>query len=253
MLDPLYPEDEVDAAFLLGLIAKRGQAREHHVYAPSLLAGCVRRLFFERTGKDRGSAKSITQQSSNAFFYDGNWRHWKWQFALFKLHRNPDIEFHLHGVEVRVHNAKGDVSGTLDAICNIGDETFIVDIKGMRGFYFNQFAEGKEHFQYELQLSTYGYLLRDTKKSLRSSRGIILAEHKEGLSTADHPIGLHERVIEFKDYFPFIRLRLDELREYEKANTIPPPACKTTTESQFVQCPYRKYCRDEIASDGKFD
>ena len=77
-------DDEQDENFLIELMKARSAKREKGVFSPSMLSACTRQAFFVKTGQEKRHAKS---PRTNAFFLDGDFRHYKWQFALWKAHR----------------------------------------------------------------------------------------------------------------------------------------------------------------------
>jgi hypothetical protein len=80
-LDLEGPEDEW---FMLELMKARARPREKGVFSPSMLGSCVRQAYFAKTGQKKQPA---TGPTTNFYFLDGDFRHFKWQFALWKAHR----------------------------------------------------------------------------------------------------------------------------------------------------------------------
>src|SRR4051812_15273127 len=92
-------ESEVDQMFMLDLMKARARKRESGVFSPSMLGSCMRQAYFAKTGQTR---KPATSPRSNAYFLDGNFRHYKWQFVLWKAHRAGLLI--LLGCEIRVYH-----------------------------------------------------------------------------------------------------------------------------------------------------
>ena len=250
---PVEIQNMMDAAWLHTLMRKqldREQARmEDKVFSPSSLANCLRQVHLAKNYDKLGIKKQIPMRvEPNFYFLTGNWLHLKWQFALYKLdQRMPDEIFKLIGVEYRVHSKHKDHAGTLDALCVIKGEYYIVDFKGVNVRTFNSAVNGDVSLQHKIQISDYAMLMNVDKRYRfpKIERGIILYENKGGPTTGN-PIALHEVVVDPADHLPEIKFRLESLRKHEKGNTIPPPECQSIRETQFLGCPFRKFCKAEV-------
>lgn len=251
---PVEIEDEDDLKFLIDLIASqiaRGKARQSDpMFSPSQLASCLRYVYLLKHHKELKISRSANVRvEPNFYFFNGNFLHIKWQFALYKLDKAlPDDVFKLVGVEVPIRSKRKDHGGTVDAIVLIYGELYIVDFKGLNVRSFGEATRGTVDLQYLVQISDYGMLYnaqRNGKKVAIISKGLLVIENKGG-PTPKHLIALHETSVEIKTYLPEVRGRLEVLRQHGEENSIPEPECVSTTTLQFQGCPFRKFCRNEV-------
>lgn len=244
-------DDDEDRAFMLYLMNARARQREKGVFSPSMLSSCLRQSYYAKTGKERFP---VATPRSNAIFIDGDFRHYKWQFCLWKLHRAEKL--HLIGCEVRVFHASGDFAGTIDAIVVIDGETFIIDFKGMNVSSFQSFVRWGTSEGYKLQIVGYGLILNTVKSpikseffpdaSVRVDRVILIGENKGGPDNNGSPIALHEDIIEIRSYKSKVKRRMALLRRYVADEEVPEPSCKSTRYVSFLECPFSPHCRDEV-------
>jgi hypothetical protein len=250
---PVEIEDDSDVEFLTDLIklqVERGKNRSNDpLFSPSQLSECLRYVYLLKEGKTIGipRAKPIRVEP-NFYFFNGNFLHLKWQFALHKLERmidDPKI-FKLHGVEVRIVSKRKDHGGTVDALCSIYKEPVIVDFKGLNVRVFSSIAAGTIPPHYAVQLSDYGMLYNSQKgNGLKISRALMVTENKGG-PDPKHLISLHESEIVVATHLPEVKYRLGVLREHAEEGKIPDPECASTKTLQFQGCPFRKFCKEEV-------
>lgn len=242
---PLEIEDQEDIAFMLHLMRERAKPREKGVFSPSMLSSCMRKSYFAKTNQKRRWAKS---PRTNAFFLDGNFRHLKWQFALWKAGRAGLLT--LLGVEVRVYHPSGDYAGTIDAVVEIDDEIFIVDFKGMNANDFQLLEMNGANFQHRVQIVGYAIIAnvdekaRDGDKEV--TRCLLVGENKAGPTQKGSPIALHEDVVEVSRHRREVKTRIAQLRKAVADEEIPEPACTSTRTKIFQECPFAWYCREEV-------
>lgn len=250
---PLEPEDEDDEKFILDLLRKRKlQDHERGHYSPSLLSECKRRVYFIRTGAERHTIPNIR---AHGFFAEGNFKHLKWQFALWKLHRAGVIELvddgiDPPGVEVLVKSKRKDFDGHVDGLFRIikADEYHIADFKGINPRFFMQFQEGERPFDhYHEQLGGYGMMVNAGKQfPFIISRCLLVLENKAGPTERGSPLALHEEVVLVDAWKGNIQKKMKELRAYEEKEEIPPPECVSTKSFQFQGCPFSGRCLQEV-------
>jgi hypothetical protein len=239
---PVEIEDDADVVFLAALIERRATPRKANVYSPSMLGSCVRQVYFSKTGQKK---KIAVNKKLYGIFLDGTFRHFKWQFALWKLHREQVIE--LLGCEIYVKSKRGDYGGTLDALVRINDELYIVDFKGMNAHNFMDFLSHGVSDGYTLQIAGYGMLVSTSKEHTGSVENCLLVgENKNGPVDKGSPLGLHEELIKVSNYKGIVQDRLLTLRSYEARRVIPPPECNNVSSMQFQSCPFSWYCRGEV-------
>jgi hypothetical protein len=249
---PVEPEDEADLNFIASVLKRqleRAQDRKNApLFSPSQLASCLRYVYLLKHHKELEIPRlASVRVEPNYYFFNGNWLHLKWQFALYKLDKqinDPEI-FRLHGVEIPIVSKHGDHGGTVDSLCSIYGESVIVDFKGLNVRAFGEITRGFIPDAYVTQLADYGMLYNSQRNGKRISKGLLITENKGG-PDPKHLVALQESVVEISTHLPEVRSRLAELRKHGKEKSIPPPECISTTSFQFVSCPFRKFCREEV-------
>jgi len=85
----VIPEDEEDFRFMDMLVRARALPRRKGVFSPSMLGSCMRQAYLSK----RGETKLIAPDSQrNGYFLNGNFVHFKLQFAMWKAHRASLLE-----------------------------------------------------------------------------------------------------------------------------------------------------------------
>lgn len=251
---PVEIESDEDVEWLTALLrrmVKRQQARgTAPLFSPSQLAECLRYVYLLKNHKELEIPRlRSTRVEPHFYFFNGNFLHLKWQFALYKLekHVNDPSIFALHGVEVPIISKRKDHGGTVDALMSIYEKPTITDFKGLNVRSFGEITRGFIPPAYASQLSNYAMLYNTTNGNApKISTGLLVSENKGG-PDPKHLIALQETEIEIKTHLPEVRRRLEVLREHGETNSIPPPECQSTASIQFLGCPFRKYCKEEVA------
>ena len=246
-------QDDIDFIVLLleSQMTRQQDRTSNPLFSPSQLAECLRYVYLLKNHKELEIPKLASVRiEPNFYFFNGNWLHIKWQFALFKLAKkiNDPAIFTMLGVEVPIVSKHKDHGGTVDALCLVYTEPIIVDFKGLNVRTFSKIAAGNVPEQYLVQLADYGMLWNAAAKrgnGARITRALLMAENKGGPDKR-HPIALHEAEVEISTYLPNVRSRLEDLREHARQEKIPEPACVSTSSFQFQGCPFRKFCRQEV-------
>lgn len=243
-------EEDVDwiADLLRRMVVRQNQRTNSPVFSPSQLAECLRYVYLLKHHKEFEISKSKNlRPEANYYFFNGNFVHIKWQFALYKLDKMlPDDVFKLHGVEVPIRSKRKDHGGTVDALCSVYGEPTVVDFKGLNVRTFGEITRGFVPPEYLVQVADYGMLYNSQRQNgSRITTGLLVSESKGG-PTPKIPVALHETQIKISTYLPEVRSRLEVLRKHEQENSIPPPECKTTQGFQFLGCPFRKFCKEEV-------
>ena len=243
-------DDEQDENFLIELMKARSARREKGVFSPSMLSACTRQAFFVKTGQEKRHAKS---PRTNAFFLDGDFRHYKWQFALWKAHCAGLLE--LLGCEIRVFHPSGDFAGTIDAIVDIDGVMYVVDFKGMNVRSFQEHEQWGTKPGYVVQIIGYANIVNQAQ-AFESFMGsytgfeiktcLLIGENKGGPSQTGSPIALHEDALSVKEHRSKVKRRMHVLRRYVADGEVPPPDCQSTRTIQFQECPFSWYCRGEV-------
>lgn len=273
MRRPVEIEDDEDREFIRLMVLARSQPRKKGVYSPSLLAECVRKVYLIKKGTKR---KKVERVQLSGFFNDGNWRHFKWQFIMWKMHKAGIIELIdtgsiCLGTEVPVSNESGDFGGTLDNLIYIppADVVCTIDWKGMNGAGFNRAIGNGPSLQYIVQSVGYARLAnaslkfyrpgsydpnyppetQATSERMRIADILIIGENKNGPvhnRKVKSPLGLVEFKISIAENQHYVSDRVKKLRSYDRRKEMPPPECKSTRIQMFKDCPFSGICRAEI-------
>lgn len=83
------PEDAEDFRFMEMLVKARALPRRKGVFSPSMLGSCMRQAYFAKRGVEKHQAPN---PRANGYFLNGNFIHFKWQFAMWKAHRAGKLE-----------------------------------------------------------------------------------------------------------------------------------------------------------------
>lgn len=253
---PCDVEDKLDRKYLRDLVKTRSRPRKVGVYSPSQLASCVRQVYFTKTGKERNK---VTRIASSGYFLDGNFRHFKWQFVLWKMHRAGIIQLIGNedwclGTEIFVLNNKGDYGGTIDQLVYIPQIDWLgtVDYKGMNSNAFMSSVSKGPSVKYITQSVGYA-MIANEDESLVLPKSIdevvIIGENKNGPLNnrySPSPLGLHEWRFNVNQHRQDVTRRLKKLRAHERKLIIPAVECKSTRSMQFMDCAFNKFCRVEI-------
>lgn len=252
---PVEIENDEDVAWITDLLSKmveRGHSREFKpVYSPSQLSECLRYVYLLKHRRELGLKKVGSKSvSAHFYFFNGNFLHLKWQFALYKLEQqiNDPKVFKLIGVEVPIISKHKDHGGTVDALVLLYGEPVIVDFKGLNVRSFSEISRGYIPPQYVTQLADYGMLYNAASRGdsgPKIFRGLLVSENKGG-PDPKHPLALQETEIQIETHLPEVRSRLKELRIYASEKEIPPPECTSRGTVQFQSCPFRKFCKEEV-------
>lgn len=250
---PVEPESKADLDFIASVLKRQldrsKNRQEAPVFSPSQLATCLRHVYLLKNHEQHEISKMASVRvEPNFYFFNGNWLHLKWQFALYKLdQRLPDDVFKLIGVEIPILSKHGDHGGTVDALCLIYGEPHIPDFKGLNVRAFGEITRGWIPPEYGIQLADYMMLANSqrVKVAAQITKGLLIVESKGGPDNR-HLIALHEEEVEISTHLPEVRRRLKELRVHAEEASIPPPECQSTQTFQFVSCPFRGYCKEEV-------
>jgi hypothetical protein len=251
---PVEIESDEDIAWIESLLRRMMERQNSRLsaplYSPSQLAGCLRYVYLLKHHREHEISKvRSTSTSAHYYFFNGNFLHLKWQFALYKLEQkinDPSI-FALHGVEVPIISKRKDHGGTVDALVSLYGDPSIVDFKGLNVRAFQEISRGFVPVDYAVQLADYGMLFNSSRNNGGSKifTGLLVSENKGG-ADAKHPLALQETEVKIETHLPEVRSRLKELRNYGSKKEIPPPECDSTGKVQFTGCPFRKFCKAEV-------
>ena len=253
---PIEVETEEDFRFMEMLIRARAVPRAGGVFSPSMLGACVRQAFFSKKGVEKLAARS---PQTNGYFLHGNFIHLKWQFALWKAQVSKmiaispvpatrELDFYgdgtRPGVEVRV--IRDDFGGTIDAIVTLERRNYIVDFKGINLIDFQRTVKNGAPLAYRRQIVGYGMIAREAL-SLKLDGCLLISECKAGPTGGrGNPIALHETFVPIDEYSGDVERRLRTLRWFDAKDERPPPECVSTIHMGFQECPYNRFCREEV-------
>lgn len=259
----VIPEDDYDFAFLDMLMRARAQKRQKGVFSPSQLGTCTRQAYF---GK-RGEAKHLIESPrSNGYFVHGNFIHFKWQFVMWKAHRAgllelvtikdptgltlalPDGSYKVGtrpAVEVRV--VDGDVGGTIDVITRVPakQHPLVVDFKGINQIEWQRTAKKGASDAYRRQIVGYSDLA-NTQLGLGIREALLVSENKSGPMGGGNPLALHETSVALAEFRGDVSRRLRTLRWYDARDEVPDIECVSIAHMQFQECPFNRFCREEV-------
>lgn len=264
MKRPLKIESQDDAEFLFHLAMRQVEREKtrksgNTVFSPSALAECLRKVYLQKNWKELGFERVVIPAiEPNGYFLEGDFKHLKWQFAMYRLAQVCDgfdmIEDDLpwqkaHGFELPILSKRGDHGGTIDALPILLEEPLVIDVKGVNVRTFQKAVRGNDPHNYVIQAGDYGMLLnsrtRHVKLPRKIKRVILLYENKGG-PDMNHPLALHETVLKLSEIVPEVRARLEVLREHEAKEEIPEPECTSTKTIQFQGCPFAGFCKVEV-------
>lgn len=231
-----------DDIWLAELLKTRAEPRTGGLFSPSQLSSCVRQSYFKKTKEI--PAKPSFRIESSGFFLDGDFRHFKWQYVMYKMAQEGIIE--LLGTEVRVINKQKDFGGAIDNIIKVDGLTAIVDWKGMNTHSFmNTVGQGPPS-SYITQITAYALLVNEVL-GMDIDTMLIVCENKNGpQQVAKMPLGLLELRFDPSIEADRVRSRLKRLRALERRREIPEAECVSTHRMQFTSCPFQDYCLPEV-------
>jgi hypothetical protein len=248
-------EDEADFKFIEMLLRARAYPRQPEVFSPSMLGSCIRQAYLSKRGEEKLPARN---PQTHSYFLNGNFVHFKWQFAVWKAHRaglltlpmivdqiSKDLGMSERpAVEVRV--GEGDNMGTIDTIV-IFDQAHVVDFKGLRLDEFQKTVRKGAPIPYRRQLVGYSELAIVQYPHLNFGNPLLISECKAGpVSGVGSSIALHETEVPMEEFAADVQRRLKTLRWYDGRNELPEIECRNTQHMQFQGCPFNKLCHDEV-------
>lgn len=261
---PVEFDDADDFRFMDLLLRARAVPREKGVFSPSMLGSCLRQSWFAKRGTEK---HPTTNPQTNGYFNKGNFVHQQWQFAVWKAHRagllelarvpsSPELSCGVHqgmhwrwAVEVRVMDSEEDEGGTIDVIVVIDGTWYIVDFKGINLQDFMKQVKRGADPKYRKQIVGYAKIWNKTAPfdALHIQDCLLVAECKAGpVSGTNSPLALHETHVSVAEFNSEVDKRLRTLHWYDDRDEQPPPECVSTAHMQYQECPFSRYCRDEV-------
>ena len=157
-------------------------------------------------------------------------------------------------VEVRVVN--DDFGGTIDGLVGFPKMTrrngkspvVVVDFKGINLIDVQRTVKRGAKTEYRVQIVGYGHNVNVSDLPDQVESCLLVSENKAGPtnSSSSSPLALHETKVEVDEHMPEVRRRLKTLRWYDSRDEVPPPECVSTNHMGFQECPFSRFCRDEV-------
>lgn len=280
------PSTPDDFRFMDMLIKARALPRRKGVFSPSMLGSCVRQAYFAKRDVDKHSAANPQTHGYflKGNFVHLQWQFALWRAhiaGLIELVPVPikhelDIldQFVINGelskrernawaqalnfnddmtrpaVEVRV--VTGDFGGTIDALVRFvlakKQPICVVDFKGINVIDFQRTVKRGAEPKYRVQIVGYGNNVNLSDLPYQVDNCLLVCENKAGPtnSSSSSPLALHETKVGVEEHMPEVRRRLKTLRFYDHKNEVPPPECVSTTHMQFQECPFNRFCLEEV-------
>ena len=253
---PLEIEDDDDWNFMVDLKARTG-ARERtrgdtRVFSPSSLGhSCIRYPYLTKHVEGRAKYSPATIYT----FATGTSIHEKIMLLLYKMEKwyADDTILKIHGFEITLLSKHGDFGGTMDVVASIFTVPYVIDIKGLNTHSAKRVSQGSIPATYKTQVGSYLLLWNSQRgESLKITKGMLLVEDKSGGSSGKNPLPmLSEAVIDGKSAMARARKKIERLRDFEKRDEMPAPACRSLKSRQFQGCPMKLICWDEVEAAGK--
>lgn len=154
-------------------------------------------------------------------------------------------------VEVRVVNE--DFGGTIDGMIRVPPykknvKVHVIDFKGINVIDFQRTIKRGAKTEYRVQLVGYGENVNVSDLPYEVADCLLVSENKAGPtnSSSASPIALHETKVTIEDHLHEVKRRLKTLRWYDSRNELPPAECISTTHMGYQECPFNRFCYDEV-------
>lgn len=222
---------------VLGIALRPGRDRRR-AFSASGLDRCMRQQTFEMLGFPRDE---VPDARLSNIFYDGNWRHLRWQALFLEMGIIPrgrveDGKVILdescdHLLEVGVQLPGHMVRGTLDAIAVLNDELWLLDIKGANPRTFSDVKAGNGPYRgYRLQLHAY-------MRATGVAQALLWYEDKASQDYQEVRLSLDDAA----DAALF-DARTAALRHYWERQELPPALPMAPLNPGCARCPYQIDC-----------
>ena len=279
------PEDLEDFRFMDMLVKARALPRRKGVFSPSMLGSCIRQAYFAKRGVEKHGTNSPQTNGyflkGNFIHFQWQFAMWKAHRAgLLELvtvpieheleilrsmflsgdenHSDRDyviwadaLDFYGDGtrpaLELRVVN--GDFGGTIDVVPRIHSSIYVVDFKGINMIDFQKTVRKGAKREYRKQIVGYAENLNESGfiGEEKVEECLLVSENKAGpVSGTRSPLALHETRVSVEEYQGEMRRRLKTLRWHDSRDELPPPACVSTLHMAFQECPFNRFCQDEV-------
>lgn len=154
-------------------------------------------------------------------------------------------------VEVRVI-VGDDFGGTIDAMFRANKsakkKVHVVDFKGINVIDFQRQLKNGAKREYHVQVTGYGDNVNKSDLPYQVEDCLLVSENKAGpqSSLSTSPLALHETRVVIDEHLPEVKRRLRTLRWFDHRDEVPPPECVSTTHQAFQECPFSRFCDEEV-------
>lgn len=208
-------------------------------FSASSLAGCMRAQILNYNGQE---PFEIPNEKREAIFFNGHWLHLKWAGILIEMNVLKWGTSDLDGswmpmLEVPVIIPEWKVQGTLDAICVLDGEEWLVDVKGVGMHYWTMMKGGDIPRAYLWQQQAY-------MRARGLERAMLLVENK---ATAEYieihlppPDSMTARQME---------ARVRSLNWHLDHRILPQPLENYPRNKDCQECPFQIDCPTAVFDD----
>jgi CRISPR-associated protein Cas4 len=196
---------------------------------PSDVAKCLRALVYQW----RGEKAMPTNPRLFFVFADGDMHH----KTIVQQLKDAGVEITMQ--EAPLRDPKLNISGKLDALIKLNGHYYVLEIKSINRWGFDEITRDGPKEEHVIQLQLYLYFVQNIFK-IETKSGILLYKNKDTSSFYDFEIPFDEKVVQ--DFFG--RLKLVE--EHLAKGSLPDrPYEKTDWHCNY--CDYREVCWTGIA------
>jgi CRISPR-associated protein Cas4 len=200
---------------------------------PSDAGVCIRALVYRWRG-----VEGIKRQARTFFiFEDGNLHH----RSIRELLRQAGVEFVME--ETPINDPKMRLSGKLDAVVRLDGKYYVLEIKSVNRFTFDEIMHQGPREEHALQLNLYLYYVQNLFR-ISTNTGILLYKCKDTSRFWEFPIPFDEKVV--NNFF----VLMHSVDDYLAKNIIPDRPYKIT-DWQCQYCDYRQVCWEGYATEEK--
>lgn len=226
MQNPNLVIDEKIADIIKDEITKQPRVRSGS-FSSSSAGTCMRRQVFQFIGVDSGGVNSPQLQN---IFYDGTWRHLRWQATLLQAGILSEIEFPLQWEAMRSR-------GTMDGIGVVPDDH---PNEAWRGLEFGFELKGVNSYGYKAAIKN-GNVKEDHLNQIHRyflSGGfdlfVVIYENKDTQEWTEWVVEPDQKRLEAQ------RKELEALNEYADQKILPPmiTPCIQRTGNEWKYCPF---------------
>lgn len=195
-------------------------------FSASGLAGCMRAQILSYNGE---VSELVPSERREAIFFNGHWLHLKWQGILLELGVVRHVA-QLPSLELPVSLPGLNLKGTLDAICLLEGDEWIVDVKGVGMHYWQM-------MKYQGVPRAYLWQQQAYMAATGIPRAMLLVENK---GTGEY-LEIHLPAPNTETHIQ-MQARLKALNWWLKEERLPPPLFDFPKNPECGDCPFRIIC-----------